>query len=132
MFSLSDIAYGIFFKVFYWLPVAVFFFFFSANEFFVGLSLLELNQNCTRIRMNCVFQESTGKSFFDSLFPAQGSVLDAMTSTQQPNESLLQHSASSVSLPDCLQQDNIRRSYSSTHSSLDGEEVKVSRASCSS
>ena len=61
--------------------VAVFFFY-SANEFFVGLSLLELNQNCARIRMNCVLQESTGNSFFDRLFPAQGSVLDAMTSTQ--------------------------------------------------
>ena len=60
-----------------------------------------------------------GNSLFDSLSPVQGGVLDATTSTQQPNESLLQHSASSVSLPDCLQQDNIRRS-------LDGEEVKVS------
>ena len=67
-----------------------------------------------------------GNSLFDSLSPVQGSVLNATTSTQQPNESLLQHSASSVSLPDSLQQDNIRRSYSSTHSSLDGEEVKVS------
>ena len=67
-----------------------------------------------------------GNSLFDSLSQVQGSVLDATTSTQQPNKSLLQHSASSVSLPDSLQQDNTRRSYSSTHSSLDGEEVKVS------